>query len=320
MQNHSAIVLMGALALSAMPLSGQDALSPINRVPGLGSFGLGSGTDLSEEDPFAPPSDGDSDLGEQSILRRAPERTPVRLRFLSDAWWSDNLAATNTHKSEGWFWANYLEASWRPRLGDHIFLDSFAEQGIFKYEGGTLDFESTQLGLGVIKIFPEWGDLAVFSRYEYLYTNANNPAYPLLITADKHLKDHFHRLRFGAQKTLFVRPLGSAYVATDALLSIDADPSSLERNEYSFQFGYLRKLTHRFSTSLYYRGSWLDYRNSSRQDWNHIVGLEFNYILNDWARLHTSLLYSNNDSNTVGDFDSYESFQAGLGIGLNAKF
>jgi hypothetical protein len=312
--------MFGAYALGTVVLSAQQSASPGDRVPGFETTGLGAETDLREDDPFAPQSDGDSDLGEQFLLQRAPERTPIRLRFLSDAWWSNNLAATDRIKQEGWFWANYLEASWRPRLAPHLFLDSFAAQSVYKYEGGNLDFESTQIGLGVIKIFPNLDDLAVFGRYEYLYTHANNPSYRVLIGAGEHLTDHFHRLRFGTQKNLFIRPLDSAYAAADAAFNLDTDPSSLERNEYSFQIGYNRDLSRNFKTSLYYRAAWLDYQNSGREDWNQTIGIELSYLINDWARLHTSLFYANNDSNTSGGLDDYETFQTGIGIGLTGKF
>jgi len=320
MLNRSTALFLGVLGLSPTTLWGQNALSPANRVPGFESTGLGADTDLREEDPFAPASEGDSDLGEQFLLQRAPQRTPVRFRFLSDAWWSDNVAATNKHNTDGWFWANYLNASWRPRLGRHIFLDSFVDQSVYVYDGNPLNFESTQLGLGVISILPDLDDLAVYGRYEYLYTHADNPIYRLLFDADRHLNDRFHRLRFGTHKNLFIRPLDSAYAAADAAIGLDTDPSSLERDEFSIQLGYSRELSYRFKTSLYYRAAWLDYQNSSREDWNHTINLEISYILNQWASLHTSLLYSNNDSNTSGGFDDYETFQVGFGVGLTAKF
>lgn len=326
MLNQSKLVLLVLLWVPAGWLTAQEGLSPIERVPGLGSTGLGSDVNLSEEDPFAPPSEGDSDLGEQFILRREPERTAVRLRYLSDAWWGNNLAATNDSaptslgEEEGWFWANYLELSWRPRLGKSLFLDTFAEESVYLYEGGSLDFDSTRIGLGVIKIFPELDDLAVFARYEYLYTHANNPAYDILFGASKHLSDHFHRLRIGAHKNLFIRATDSAYAAADALINLDTDPSSLARDEFSFQLGYNWKIAYRLSLSAFGRIAYLDYDEGGREDWNHIVGVDLSYLLSDWARLHTTLVYTLNDSDTPGGRDDYDAFQAGLGVGLTTKF
>ena len=81
MLTQSKALLSGVLVVSMTTIRAEDVTPVVDRVPGLGSTGLGTDTNLSEDDPFAPPSDGDTDLGEQFILNRAPQRTPIRTRF-----------------------------------------------------------------------------------------------------------------------------------------------------------------------------------------------------------------------------------------------
>ena len=72
--------------------------------------------------------------------------------------------------------------------------------------------------------------------------------------------------------------------------------------------------------STFYRLAWSDYRNTPREDWNHIIGLELSYQISEAVRCHSSLLYSHNDSNARLGFNDYEAFQTGLGVGLSAQF
>lgn len=314
---------LGLMLVVSQPLLGADVFSPINRVPGLANGGFNTGTledyEVDEDSSFAPSSAGDSDLGEQFILHPQPTRAPIRGRFYSDVYWSDNLASTNSHEKEGFFWANTIEAAWRPKLAENLFLDTLVGQDIYVYEAGLLNFQSTRLGLGLIRAVPSLGNLSLTARYEFFYSHSNNPSYPVLSTK-KHLNDRFHRLRFGANRPLFVSKKDSVFLALEAAFDLQADPDALEEFEYSSLLGYTHNFTDQLRLSTFYRLAWSDYRNTSRQDWNQIIGLELSYALSEAVRCHSSLLYSHNDSNTTLGFNDFDAFQAGLGVGLSAKF
>lgn len=312
------------LLITASPaLLGADSFSPLNRVPGLAGGGFNTGSlddfELSDDDAFAPQSDGDSDLGQQFILRKPPKNNPIMARFYSDVFWSDNLASTNTNEISGFYWANTIEAVWRPELAPNTFLDTTVGQDVYIYESGLLNFESTRAALGVIRTFPSLGNLAVSARYEFLYSHANNPEFPVF-AANDHLNDHYHRVRIGANRPLFTGPKHAAFLALDATFDLDADPRSLEKFEYAAVAAYTCNFTDQLRLSSFYRAAWADYQNTAREDWNHIVGLELSYALSDNIRCHTSLLYVLNDSTTAAGFDDYEAFQGGLGIGITGRF
>ena len=320
MPKHRFAVL--SLLLAASPaLSGADAFSPIERVPGLttGGFSTLDEFEFGEDTAFAPESDGDPDLGEQFILQRPTKANPLMARLYSDVFWSDNLASASSDKTEGFYWSNTLEVTWRPEIAENLRLDAGLGQDVFIYEAGLLNFESTRAALGLIRTFPSLGNLAVSGRYEFLYSHANNPDFPVFASND-HLNDHFHRVRLGANRPLFIGQKNSLFAAADAAFDLDADPQSLEKFEYAALVAGTHSFTDQLKLSAFYRLAWADYRNTAREDWNQIVGLELSYTFNDALRCHTSLLYVQNDSNSALGLDDYETFQGGIGIGITGKF
>ncbi len=322
MPKHTSAVL-GLLIAASPALPGADAFSPIDRIVGLATGGFNTGSlddyEVGEDTVFAPESDGDSDLGDQFVLHSQPKKTPIMARFYSDVFWSNNLASTSTNETSGFYWANTIEAVWRPKLAENTFLDAVVGQDVFIYESGLLNFESTRAALGVIRTFPSLGNLAISARYEFLYSHANNPDFPVFAPND-HLNDHFHRIRIGANRPLFTGRKNSAFVALDAAFDLDADPRSLEKFEYSALVAHSHSFTDQLKLNTFYRLAWSDYRNTTREDWNQIIGIELSYALSDSLRCHTSFLYVLNDSNTALDFDDYEAFQGGLGFGVTGKF
>ncbi|NNC90353.1 MAG: hypothetical protein HKN82_18010 [Akkermansiaceae bacterium] len=274
---------------------------------------------VGDEDTHAPASSGDSDLGEQVILRPQWKRAPLKVRAETHLFWSDNIGADSSDPDDGWFFVGSLGARWKQRLGENLFLDAFAYQDAYLYDSEGLDFESSELGIGLIRNLPDLADITVYSRYEFLYVNADDPGFPLT-SADDHLTNRFHRIRLGAYKTLYQTSEHSVTLSTQARIDLDATPSRLERRQYAARLGYYRRLTNRLQFSAYAKTSFREYRHSSRRDWYSYGGLDLNYRLGEHAKLYASILYGRNDSNRPGGLSDYEAWQAGLGLGLHAKF
>ncbi|NNC90358.1 MAG: hypothetical protein HKN82_18035 [Akkermansiaceae bacterium] len=319
-----ALLFTTFLCLGPLPaLQAVDAFSPVERALGGSSVfdpAPYADQDLDEEKRFAPESAGDSDLGEQLILARAPRRAPIRLEADTGVFWSDNIAAaTPALETDGWFWANRGGLTWRPRIGDNLFVDTFVFEDVYRYDRGPLDFESTEAGVGLVKIFPEWGDLLLFGRYEFLYVHADNPAISFF-SPKSHLTNRFHRLRFGAHKVFLSAPRHTAYLGTEALFDLDASPARLERHEFGLRTGYTFHATDKLKLTAIARATYLDYQNGPREDWHYATGLEVTYLLTDRTRLFASLLYGKNDSNSFGGINDYEAIQGGIGAGLHLAF
>lgn len=272
---------------------------------------------LSEENPFAPASEGDDDLGEQVILRRQSKRNPVRVRADTFLFWSDNVASVSSGEQEGWFFGASASAHWKQRLTANLFFDGYAYQDAYLYDEDDLDFQSTEVGVGLVANLPFLDDLTVFGRYEFLYVHADNPLFGTF-GGNENSDSRYHRLRVGAYKPLYSKPSHLVSLSTNASWDFDASSGTQRRQQVSARLAYSWSATGRLRVTSFYRASFRDYLASSREDWNHYLGLELNYTLNSWSRLFGSILYGINESNT--NTRDYEAFQAGIGLGVHASF
>lgn len=272
---------------------------------------------LSDENPYAPASAGDSDLGEQVILRKQRKRGPVDLRVGTFLYWSDNIASAETDEEEGWFYGGSLSARWKQRLTAHLFFESYAYQDVYFYDQDGLDFESSELGAGLVANLPFLDDVSIFGRYEFLYVHADNPLFGVF-DDNEHVDNRYHRLRVGAYKALYSKPSHLVSLSTNARWDFDASSGTQRRQQISARLAYTWAATGRLNVTGFYRASFRDYLASNREDWNQYLGLEFKYALADWAQIYASILYGTNDSNLAGR--DYEAVQAGLSLGLRASF
>ena len=316
-------VILTALILWAASLCGY-AVTPEERLASGTSAAEtpdaeGTNYYLSEDDTQAVLSSGDSDLGEQVILERQMERSPIKARAEAHLFWSDNLGADATDPEDGWFFVGSLGARWKQRLSENLFLDTFAYQDAYLYDTDGYDFESSEFGVGFLGSPPEYPDITIYGRYEFLYVHADDPGFPATSTDDR-VTTRSHRLRFGTYQTLYQDTRNSLVFSTQARFDVDAHPSRLERRQFSARLGYYRRLTRQLQLSAYSKVSHRNYRNSDREDVYVYGGLDLTYRLSRHARFYASVLYGHNDSNRPGGASDYEAWQTGLGLGLRAKF
>lgn len=306
MSNRTAFA--GPLLVTVACLPTVFAASPLERMLGSGEYfdpAPYSEQDLDEEKQFAPESEGDADLGEQFILKRYSDRAPIRFTLETGAFWSDNIASSSFTENDGWFWANRFDLSWRPRIGSNLFLDLYLQEDLYRYDTSGLDFNSTELGIGVVKLFPEYGDIVAFARYEFEYVDADTFFGP-------DLDNHYHRLHFGVHKNFLNTPKHTAYLAGDAILDLENDISATERHEFAAHLGYSWHPADRVTLTSFYRAAWIDYQEVSREDVFQTMGVELSYAFSESIELKTSLVYGDNDSDTSFGFNDYDALQAGL--------
>lgn len=297
------------------------AVPPVERLEG-GSIseddtGLyGPNPYLFDDNASAPASDGDSDLGEQVILRKQVDRAPVRFRADTFLFWSNNTGSAANNEEDGWFFGGSLSARWKQRLTANLYFDTYAYQDAYFYDSSGLDFQSSELGIGLIATVPAIEGLTLYGRYEFLYVHADNPLLGAL-SPKEHLDSRYHRLRVGAFKALYSKPNHVVTLSTNARWDFSSSGAQ-RRQQFSGRLSYTWSATDRLRITSYYRLSYRDYISSNRHDWNQYVGIEANYTVNEWVQLYGSILYGVNDSNTAGR--DYEALQGGLGLGLRASF
>ena len=310
------IAISCTLLASVAFLPAAFAASPIDRLLGNSEYfdpSPYSEQDLDEEKQFAPESEGDADLGEQFILKRYSGRSPIRFKLQTGAFWSDNVASSSFAEADDWYWSTRATVSWRPKIGSNLFFDSYIKHDFYRYDAKGLDFDSTEIGLGVVKIFPEFGELVTFARYEYEHIDAE-----AFFGGDT--SNHYHRIHIGAHKNFLNKAKHTAYIAADANFDLDTDPPSSERHEYAAHLGYSWHPTDKLTATAFYRFAWLDYQNVSREDEFQTTGVELSYTFSEAVELKTSLVYGKNESDSSFGANDYETLQAGIIANLVIKW
>ena len=266
---------------------------------------------LDEENAFAPVTPGDSDIGQQLILKREEKKQPFALYADSSMFWTDNAANVRSGEIDDWFFVGGVTASWQDRLHSRFYGDIFASQHFYRYnELDVLDYESGNLGVGVLVLMPELANTIWHLHYAYQRITQGLGDAAIYQT---------HNLRGGMQKTFLIDRLNSVNVGMIASLALDADPDILQRHEYTLQAGYKFKIMRDLFFSLNYRFGYFDYFNlASREDFYHNMGASLNWRPRKFLELSASYNYAVNDSNL--DFFDYEGQLAGPAMSLKFKF
>lgn len=308
------LVAAAALGFAAQPMFAD----PVSRVQGL--LGMGAGEDF-EFDPEAyaagheqaPYSPADSDLGVQELLRPVPARAPVRVDVSSEFLWTDNApSAARPTDDESWLWIGRAAAGWRPRLVGPLFADLGLVQEVLRFdESAAIDFENLDTHAGVLASLPDLDDLLVFGRYEYQRLTTGS------LTDGDYLAQ---RLRFGARKVLWADGRQELGAGLDAAFDLDTKQDAFQRNEYALDLGWRCQLAADLEARAYCRTSFFDYDEDGREDWAWNPGVDLIWYFCDAGRLYASVYFSENDSNTPFGVNDYESWTAGLGVGLNFRF
>ena len=291
----------------------------------LGSFNNGLGKSRPDYDPselqpsnindtgrVAPNSPADSDLGDQSILGTYT-KAPVRVDISTALFYTDNAPAPNARLSKpSWLWDSRAAVSWQPRIAAGWFADLGVSEEYFLYnEANAIDFAFFEAHAGVVKLLPDLDDLLVFGRFEYQQLNPDkfiNPQYDAT------------RFRVGAQKVLWSAARQRLSVGASAAFDLFASPVTLKRNELALDAAYSYNIADNLTASLVWQGAWWSFDKAGRQDWHQMTAVELSWQVHQNARLFTSLAYSSNDSNSPFGVNDFQSWQAGLGVGMNVQF
>ena len=260
--------------------------------------------------PFSP---ADSDFGVQEILGDAREAPDFHLHASIDFNVTDNApAAVRTLEDSSFYTTLVVGGKWQKHLAAGWFADVGAGLEFFEFERpNALDFQNFQTHAGVVKTLVDLDDTVFFVRHEYQW----------LVTGSWSQTDYSaHRIRTGLQKVLFARSNQELAAGISAAFDIDANPERLQRSEYAAELSYTWWFREDLGATLSWRGALWDFDNAGREDWNHTAGVELHWRLCPHSSVYTHVYYSNNDSNVPLGASDFESWNAGIGLGLNYSF
>lgn len=260
-----------------------------------------------EQAPWSPRTE---DIGEQLILKEM-EKYQIFTAFADASYYTtDNVALTSRGELDDQYFVGQIGLSAQPKLGKSLFGEVTIRQQFFRYnEFDSLDFDGLDAGAGLTYITEKLTGVAFFTRYNYKR-----------LTDAEENNEFFtsHTWKFGVQKPFILSRAHFFYVALSSEFALATEPEFSRRNQYSFDAGYYVNLTRSISAQLYYRGSYYDYYESDRGDWNHIAGISAEYNVTDWLSVNIFGTYSFNRSN-IPVFD-YDAGNAGGGLALRLKF
>lgn len=263
---------------------------------------------LDEESLFAPSSDGDSDLGEQLILKKTESRSRFQFKANTNLYYSNNIGNAANNTEPGWIWASNIETKWVPKIGDNLFLNISVNHEIYHYETNhDLDFANVQTKAGIVKILPE-SDVLLYAELEHNYARRN------------FFSDNIHGItsfNVGANKTFFHNAKNTSYLGAHASFDLHSTRNPIERDELTIRAGHNHQFNDKLRLTAYSDLSWYSF-NQNRDDFTYAVGLHLEYAITANASAYTSINYFNNNSDV--DAQDYSTTLGVLGAGIKASF
>jgi hypothetical protein len=290
------------LGYAARPLS----VPSLHDDPAEKPVGLG----LEDENPFAPESPGDEDIGQQLILKEAPKDRWMSAQVDTFLYGTDNPANLSEGGEDDFFWGGRVSLTAQPRLGRNLYGDLLVSQQIYRYDRfSVLDYEFFEASAGVIYVEPRLLDSIFYIQGHFARMTTDDFGEDIL---------NSWSVRAGVQKTILFDRKNSLHVNLMGDWDVDTDEPALERFEYVADLAYNYKIMRTLVLGLSYRFTWFDYQEVDRADALNLLGLNLTWSPRKWIDLYAAATYSFNDSD-VDVFD-YEAATVGGGAGLRIRF
>ncbi len=307
----SALILLSALLASS--LQGQTQLDPARAATASGTIAQSAGdqTDnLEDENTFSRPSSGDSDLGQQLLLKPRVSSNPFKVSVDASYYWTDNAANQATNKAQDYFLTTGVNLGWQKNLQGRYYGDAYLGQHWFRYDSlHELNYENAEASLGVLAILPELKNSILHLHYYYqrITREFGSPIYEA------------HNIRMGLQKTFLIDRMNSINAGWVSSFGVSASPERLQRHEHALQLGHNLKLSSHWTLSTNYRLAYYDYFNfNGRADWYQITGTSLTYKACKNFDVSAGYYFSINQSNN--SFFDYQSQLGGLSLTAKVQF
>lgn len=256
-------------------------------------------------------SPNDTDLGEQQILKRAPEYQAFSASIAVPVYYTSNVALTPSNEKSDVVIAPVVGAFYDPQITKTFYGHIGAREQVFYYgDNHSFDFGSLDCEAGFNYFLPQLHDLILRVLYDF-----NR------LTLDDRLGDEFfsnHQVIFNPELPFRLGRAQQLSLGADANLSVAADHQSPRRNDYEGYLTYTANLARAFSINATGRVVVRDYHQNGRTDVSEIISLTGTYRLTKWFALSAISSFANSDSNQ--DVFDYKVVNAGGSVALNVRF
>ena len=241
-------------------------------------------------------SPNDADVGDQEILKRIERYEPFSVSIATPFYYTSNVALTRNGVQSDVLFAPAAGVTYAPRFSRTLFGSFTVQHQEFYYDRfSALDFGSFDFRAGLSWILPKAHNLVLRGEYDY-----NR------LTASHSFNDFFsnHSLFLSAELPFRFGRAQQLSIGADTNVSLGANPSAPQRDEFDFYVGYAVSLTRSLSVSAVGRIFVRDYRSISRTDVSEVFALSANYSFNKYFSVGAaSTIARSESSKSVFDYD-----------------
>ena len=241
-------------------------------------------------------SENDADVGEQEILKRIERYEPFTVSIATPIYYTSNVALVRNGEQSDTIFAPAAGITYAPRFTQTFYGSFSIQRQEFYYDKfSALNFGSFDFRAGLSMILPKAHNLILRGEYDYnrlTFTNSFNDFFnnhSLFLSAEV-------PFRFGRAQQLSI--------GADTNVSLGANPSAPQRDEFDFYLGYAASLTRALSVSAVGRIYVRDYRSIDRTDVSEVFALTANYRFNKYISAGAATTFAWSRSNkSVFDYD-----------------
>lgn len=264
---------------------------------------------------------GDSDLGEQQILKRTDTYQPFTISAGVPFYWTSNVALTSSHEQSDFVVAPGAGVFYEPRFTGNLYGLFAVREQLFYYDRfPDFNFGSFDIEAGIRHTLPGWHNLLLRVEYDYNRLTKKN-SFEAFFQNHGFIAGAEIPFRFGRAQQL---SLGA-----DINISMAAEESnqppppnvksiSARRNEYEVYAGYSAILTRSFFVNAVGRIVVRQYWEGGRDDISEILAVTANYQVNKYLTVSGVSTFAANQSNQ-SVFD-YNVANLGGAVALAVKF
>ena len=259
---------------------------------------------------YAAASPNDPDLGEQAILKRVERYEPFTLETSVPFYYTSNVALVDRGRVSDVIVAPVVGLNYAPKFSKTLYGDFSVRQQFFYYSDNTgFDFASFDLIAGLVYYVPKLHNLVLRANLDYNRLTGTDDF-------DSFFQNY--ALQFSAEVPIRIGRAQQISIGADANVSLFADPSPPQRNDFGAYLGYSVNVSRSFSIDAAARLVVRPYDSGGRTDVSEIIALSANYRIGDYLTLSAISTYVANQSNrSVFDYDV---FNIGGGVALTWRF
>lgn len=241
-------------------------------------------------------SENDADIGEQEILKRIERYEPFAVSVATPIYYTSNVALVRNGEQSDTIFAPAAGITYAPRFAQTLFGSFTIQRQEFYYDRfSALNFGSFDVRAGLSTILPRAHNLILRAEYDYnrlTFTNSFNDFF------------NNHSIFLSAELPFRIGRAQQLSIGADTNVSLSANPSAPQRDEFDFYVGYGASLTRALTVSAVGRIFVRDYRSIDRTDVSEVIALTANYRFNKYisAGAATTLAWSRSNK-SVFDYD-----------------